>query len=88
MIAERTVRALALRAFMDGEAVRVSGRGAELSWTIAGGQSLSMRFEHLFFDPEQNVFINVNGYADRNSLSVVQAGRRRELALNGWLDGR
>ena len=47
-----------------------------------------LRFEHLFFEPSQRITIRENGYADANMLMVLRAGRRYELALNGWLDDK
>lgn len=88
IVAERTVKALALRAFVEGEVVVISGRGGELGWVIGADEPRQMRFQNLFFEPAQRVTISPNGYADANELIVLRAGRRYELELNGWLDDR
>lgn len=88
IVLDRTVRALVLRAFMDGRGVTLEGRGASLTWTVGTEPPTEMRLTHLFFDPAQRVAVNSSGYADVNVLSVSHAGRRREIELNDWVDER
>ena len=88
IVAERTVKALALRAFVEGQTVVLDGRGGELRWVVGSGEPRQMRFESLFFEPAQRVTISPNGYADASAMSVLRAGRRYDFALNGWLDDK
>jgi len=88
IVLDRTVRSLALRAFMEGREVTIEGRGASLIWTVGAEPPTDMQLTHLFFDPAQRVAINSSGYADANVLGVLHAGRRREIELNGWVDER
>ena len=83
---ERTIEHLAFRAFAEGRAVVLEARGAELAWSAADGPRQAMRLDYTFFNPEQRVVIHPGGYADQNSIAVVQAGRVREIPLNAWLE--
>jgi len=87
LILQRTVEGLAFRAFAQGREVRLEARGTELSWTLGDQPPQALVLDRLFFDPAQTVLINDHGLAVPGALEVLQAGRARTLALNGWLEG-
>jgi prepilin-type N-terminal cleavage/methylation domain-containing protein len=86
LVLDRTVHALAFRAFAEGRAVELHAEGAELRWTVAGRDERSLSLRHLFFDSPQVVRINTNGIAEPASFALHQRGRARTLQLNGWLE--
>lgn len=82
---ERQINDLAFRAFANGQAVSITGRGAEVFWITSGKPRQSLRLSRLFFDPEQTVQINARGVATPEKMTVRQAGRERVLVLNRWM---
>jgi prepilin-type N-terminal cleavage/methylation domain-containing protein len=89
LILQRTVEGLAFRAFAEGRAVDLEARGQELAWRAGGGPRRVLALHHLFFNPEQSVYIDVHGLAQPGVLEVRQMGRQRTLTLNRWLtEGR
>lgn len=84
---ERTVSALAFRAYAEGRGVTLVGEGGRLTWQGRDEDSRQLEFRHLFFDPPQRVVVNANGVADPATLALRQSGRERRLPLNGWLEG-
>ena len=85
MVIERTVERLAFRSYTEGRGVTLEGRGSRLTWTAPDEPRRTLDLEYSFFDPEQVVFINSSGLADRDALNFVQGGRARRVDLNGWL---
>lgn len=88
MTVERTIERLAFRSFAEGRGVTLEARGAELAWVSDDEPRKVMQLEYLFFNPEQKVFINSGGFADRDYVSITQAGRERRIPLNGWLESK
>jgi type II secretory pathway pseudopilin PulG len=85
LVVERQVTDLAFRAFAGGQPVAITGRGAELSWSIGEAAKGSLKLSHLFVDPEQTVRINSHGVATPDRITLRQAGRERVLLLNKWM---
>jgi len=85
LVVERQVGNLAFRAFSGGQAISITGRGAELSWSIGETEQGSLKLSHLFVDPEQTIRINSHGVATPNRLVIRHAGRDRVLLLNRWM---
>jgi len=85
LVVERQVGALAFRAFAGGEAISITGRGAELIWSIGERQQGVLKLSHLFVDPEQTVRINSHGVASPDRMVIRHAGRERVLVLNRWM---
>ena len=85
LIVERQVSDLAFRAFASGQPVSITGRGAELLWSVGDTPAGSLKLSRLFVDPEQTVRINAHGVATPDRISIRQAGRERVLVLNRWM---
>jgi prepilin-type N-terminal cleavage/methylation domain-containing protein len=85
LVLQRTVEGLAFRAFAQGQDMQIKAQGAEVRWSVAGGQERVLVLRHLFFDPTQSVRIDAHGLAEPGTLEVRQAGRQRTLVLNRWL---
>jgi prepilin-type N-terminal cleavage/methylation domain-containing protein len=82
---ERKINDLAFRAFAEGQPVSITGRGAEVFWTVGDAPRQSLPLSRLFVDPEQTVEINARGVATPDRLVLRQAGRERVLVLNRWM---
>ena len=81
----RTVDGLAFRAYALGRETELHAKGTSLEWMFADGKRGHLYFDRVFFEPEQTIAIDRNGYADRDRLQLRMAGAKRELPLNGWL---
>lgn len=81
----RAVDGLAFRAYALGRDTELHAKGGLLEWTLADGKKGHIDFDRVFFDPEQTIRIDHNGFADRDRLQLRMAGSPRELALNEWL---
>jgi prepilin-type N-terminal cleavage/methylation domain-containing protein len=86
LVLGRTIDTLGFRAFADGRSVTLIGRGNELTWQFAGESPRQLPMEQVFFDREQKVSININGFADPEAMTVTFAGRERVIKLNRWLE--
>jgi len=84
---ERKINDLAFRAFAEGQPVSITGRGAEVFWTVGDAQEGSLKLSHLFVDPVQTVLINSHGVASPNQIVIRQGNRDRALVLNRWMAG-
>lgn len=78
---QREIRSLALRAFVRNEYLTLRAAGHELAWRADGGDTGTMTFEQLYFEPEQFVTFNPNGIADVEFIELLQRDRRRRLDI-------
>ena len=86
LVLGRTIDTVAFRAFADGKSVMMIGRGSEFTWQFFGEPIRQLQLEQVFFDREQKVSINTNGFANQEDMTVTFAGRERSLKLNRWLE--
>lgn len=88
LVLDRTIAALAFRAFAEGRAVTIEARGKELVWQIGADAPRTVALKYLFFSPDQILTIDANGLADHDAIEVRQGSRPRILELNRWVTGR